>query len=70
MQGNSFISRFMLIFGIIMVVIYIFLGFSLIFMRIFSYIPKEIKFIFGFFFIVYGVFRAARIYFKYKDSRE
>jgi len=70
MSGNHFIAKFMFVFGILMVVLYLLLGFSLVFMNFFNYIPKEIKTIFGLFFVVYGLFRLVRIYYKYKDSKE
>jgi len=70
MSGNHFITKFMFVFGLLMVILYLLLGFSLVFMNYFNYIPKEIKTIFGLFFVVYGLFRLVRIYYKYKDSKE
>lgn len=70
MLANSFFSKFMLIFGVLMICLYIALGISLIFMTKFTYIPSEIRVIFGAFFIIYGIFRLVRFYYKYKGSKE
>ncbi len=60
----------MLYFGFVMVVIYLGLGITLMFFKVFTYIPKEIKSIFGFFFFVYGAFRLVRTWQQYKEMRE
>ena len=54
-------SKIMTVFGFIMVAVFFGIGITLAFFPVYSYMPREIKIIFGFFFIAYGFFRLARI---------
>ncbi len=54
-------SKIMIVFGFIMVAVFFGIGITLAFFPVYSYMPREIKIIFGFFFIAYGFFRLARI---------
>lgn len=68
MLPNTFFSKFMLLFAILMIAVYLFLGFSLIFMKVFTYMPKEIRTILGAVFVLYGIFRLVKVYSSYKNS--
>jgi cytochrome c biogenesis protein CcdA len=54
-------SKIMTIFGFIMVAVFFGIGITLAFFPVYTYLPREIRIIFGFFFIAYGFFRLARI---------
>lgn len=60
----------MIIFGFFMVVLYIGLGATLMFFPAFTYVPKEIRLIFGFFFLMYGAFRLVRLLQKLKELKD
>ncbi len=65
-------ARAMFIFGCLMIGVYIFAGIYLIYSDKFWYIPETMRVIFGIFLIVYGIFRAVRVYYKnkYQQSAE
>ena len=67
-SGGNWLGKFMIVFGFFMVALYVGLGATLMFFPAFSYIPKEIKTIFGFFFFVYGAFRFVRLMQKLKEN--
>lgn len=69
-MNKSFLAKFMFVFGIVMIAVYIGLGVSLIFFPIFMYIPQNMKTIFGIFFLAYGFFRLVRFYMKFKEKRD
>jgi len=62
-----FWSKAFKIFSIFVVFLYFVLGFFLLFFAVNYQIPKNIKIIFGLFFISYGAFRAVRLWNKYKN---
>lgn len=66
-SGGSWLEKFMIIFGFLMVILYIGIGATLMFFPVFTYAPKEIRVIFGFFFAIYGVFRLVRLLQKVKE---
>lgn len=68
-NGDSWFGKFMLYFGIVMVAIYIGLGVVLMFLPVFEYIPKNMRVIFGIFFLMYGLLRLTRIYQRLKNDR-
>ena len=51
----------MTIFGFFMVVVFLVLGIALTFFPVYTWIDKNMRTIFGFFFITYGIFRLARL---------
>ena len=67
-SGDSWLVRFMFYFGFVMAAIYIGLGIILLFIPVFLYIPKNIRIVFGLFFLMYGLFRLVRITQKSKKS--
>lgn len=70
MSRNSGID-FMTMFGFFMVLLYIGLGFYILFAPYFDAIqPQVVRLVFALFFIAYGVFRFVRIYFKVKNRRD
>ena len=69
-RGNKTLSITMIIFGFFMVAVFIFIGLVLLYSSYYSYIKKEVRFIFAFFFIVYGIFRLVRTALKLKEHRE
>jgi hypothetical protein len=70
LQDKSKFTKFMTVFGFFMAVIYIGLGITLLLSGYFAYIPKNIKFVFAFFFIAYGLFRFVRIWTKANEPNE
>ncbi|MFH0893005.1 MAG: hypothetical protein V2A54_01105 [Bacteroidota bacterium] len=64
------LHKFMAIFGLFMVGIYIFLGAVLLFTDYYAYFPEESRFAIGIFFMAYGLFRLVRVYFKYKQQKK
>ncbi len=70
LMHKKFNFDFMVIFGLIMVVMYIGLGIYLIVSKSFDYIPTTYKSVFAFFFIIYGVFRFVRIYPNLKNKND
>jgi hypothetical protein len=56
------------IFGLVVVVLLIFLGFSLIFSKYFQYIPSNLRFFIGVFVVSYGAFRLVNIILKFKNQ--
>jgi hypothetical protein len=66
-MNKKFFSKIMIYFGLAMVVIFLGLGITLMFLPYFPFIPKDLKTIMGFFFLVYGIFRLIRIIMELKD---
>ncbi|MCK9616277.1 MAG: hypothetical protein M0R21_00400 [Lentimicrobiaceae bacterium] len=62
------LGKMMQILGIVVVFLYLGIGTFLFFFAEKYNLPKNIKVIFGFFFIAYGLFRAARIWSKYREN--
>lgn len=58
------------IMGFFMAVLYIGIGLYLLFAPYFKYIPNTIRITFCVFFIMYGIFRFVRVYYKYKNDRD
>jgi uncharacterized membrane protein len=56
------------IFGIIVVVLFLILGGLVIFSRMFDYIPKSYRVIFGTLIILYGAFRLVLLYNKSRNE--
>lgn len=69
-MGKSFLSKFLFYFGVAMIAVYFIMGIAFIFFPVFAHIPKNVKIVFGIFFIVYGFFRLARLYLKIKDQKK
>ncbi|MFA6924092.1 MAG: hypothetical protein WC223_07535 [Bacteroidales bacterium] len=69
-QGKKTLSISMIIFGFFMVAVFIFIGLVLLYSSYYLYIKKEVRVIFAFFFIVYGIFRLVRTIFKLKEHKE
>jgi len=57
------------IFGYCMAGIYVVLGILCMMLKNFDYWPKNIRMIFGMFFVAYGLFRFIRIYYKNKEEK-
>lgn len=70
LQNKSKFTRFMTVFGFFMAATYVGLGIVLLLTGFFPNIPKNIKFVFAFFFIAYGLFRFVRIWTKSNESNE
>ena len=70
LQNKSNFTKFMTIFGFFMAATYIGLGITLFLSNFFPDIPKNIKFVFAFFFIAYGLFRFARLWTKANEPNE
>ncbi|HRY31434.1 MAG TPA: hypothetical protein P5531_00530 [Bacteroidales bacterium] len=68
--GGSWMEKIMIIFGFVMVALYLVIGAILMFFRVFDYVPKEIRVIFGFFFTMYGVFRLVRLIQKVNELND
>jgi hypothetical protein len=60
----------MVIFGYVMAVVYIGLGCSLFFQKVFPGIPKNLKLTFALFFIAYGIFRLVKLRPKKSEINE
>jgi hypothetical protein len=56
------------IFGLLIVILLIILGFYIIFSKYFEYIPSNFRFVMGFFIIAYGAFRLVNIIVKSKKN--
>lgn len=61
MNNKERLAKFMMIFGFVMVAVYIGLGVMLFIPRFYPYVPANLKFAFGIFFIAYGIYRLVRI---------
>ena len=70
LQNKSRFTKFMTVFGFFMAATYVGLGIILLFSDYFSYISENIKFVFAFFFIAYGLFRFVRIWTKVNEPNE
>ena len=53
-----------------MVAVFLGLGITLMVFPVFNIPDKNIRLIFGFFFIVYGLFRLARLYQQIRENRK
>jgi len=70
MTGNrDLFSKIMLGFGFIMVAVFIGIGLSLIFLPKFNYLPLNMRYVVGLFFIAYGLFRIARIINQIREQK-
>ncbi len=67
MSNKARLAKFMIIFGYFMVAVYLGLGVLLFIPRFYPYIPSNIKFVFAFFFMAYGLFRLVRMISKKKE---
>jgi hypothetical protein len=61
MINKEWLAKFMVVFGYIMVAVYIGLGAMLFIPRFYPYVPANLKFAFAIFFIAYGAFRFVRM---------
>ena len=52
-----------------MVAVFLGIGITLAFFPVYSYMPKEIRVIFGFFFMAYGFFRLARLIQQIREQK-
>jgi len=66
--GNTMFEKIMLIFGFFMVGLYLLAGTLFVFFPVFTYLPKNVRTIFGAFFILYGIFRLVRLIQKVRDN--
>ena len=66
---KPFLAKFMIYFGFFMVVLYVGLGCFILYPSTLPDIPQNIKFVFGFFFIAYGIFRLVRSLMTLKNNR-
>ena len=69
-NNKKILNQAMIVFGFIMVAVYLLLGFVLIFGNYFKSIPQEYKTVFAFFFIAYGFFRLVRSVSKLKEHQD
>jgi uncharacterized membrane protein HdeD (DUF308 family) len=70
MPNRISFSKIMLYFGLLMILLYIVAGSVLIFAQVLPDSPKQFKVIFGIFFVLYGIFRFARVYPKLKNRNQ
>jgi len=70
MFDRAWFAKFMLIFGYLMVVVYIGMGILLFLPQVFPWVPGNVKFAFAVFFIAYGLFRLVRIVSGKRKSNE
>ena len=70
MFNKAFFSKFMMVFGYIMALVYIGLGVMLFIPRVYPNIPGALKFSFALFFIAYGLFRLVKIITKKSEPNE
>jgi uncharacterized membrane protein len=63
-------NKFARYFTLVVIVLYFFLGVYILVSPAFSYLTKEIKIIFSVFLFLYGGFRLARLWSKYRDRDE
>lgn len=68
MSTKVWLVNFMKIFGYVMVAVYIGLGIMLLLPRFYPYVPANLKFAFGIFFIAYGLFRLVRMLSKRRNT--
>lgn len=68
LKNGPNVSKFMVFFGYFMVAVYIGLGVLLVATKKYEYIPKNIKFAFAFFFIVYGLYRLVKMLSKNEET--
>ena len=67
--NKEIISKIFIGFNIFMIAIFFLVGFLFIYSPIYPFIPRNMKLIFGGFFIAYGVFRLARFLQHYKEQK-
>ncbi len=60
-RDKHLLSKIMFGFGFVMVAIFLGIGIALIFSPKFYYLPPNMRYVVGLFFIAYGLFRIARI---------
>lgn len=65
---NRLFGNIMQMLSFVVVFLYVGIGVFLLFFAYKYNLPKNIKFIFGIFFIAYGLFRAVRIWSKRRDD--
>jgi hypothetical protein len=70
MHSKGWLSRFMVVFGYLMALIYIGLGVALLLPKIYPYIPGVLKFSFALFFIAYGFFRLVKLITKKAEPND
>lgn len=63
-------QKFVKYFSLLVIALYFFLGVYILVSPAFSYLPKEIKIIFSVFLFLYGGFRLARLWTKYREDNE
>jgi uncharacterized membrane protein len=63
-------QKFVKYFSLLVIALYFFLGVYILVSPAFSYLPKEIKIIFSVFLFLYGGFRLARLWTKYREENE
>jgi hypothetical protein len=68
--NRIWLSKFMVLFGYLMAILYIGLGCALFIPWILPAIPKDLKLTFSFFFIAYGLFRLVKLRPKKTESNE
>ena len=68
MDKNLF-SKIRIGFGFVMVAIFIGIGIAIIFSSKFNYLPINMRYIVGIFFIAYGLFRIARIIHQIREQK-
>jgi hypothetical protein len=68
--NRVWLSKFMIVFGYLMAVVYIGLGCSFFFPKVFPAIPRNLKFVFALFFISYGLFRLVKMRPKKNEINE
>ena len=61
-------DRFLAIFGIIIVLLFVILGLIVIFSEMFEYIPKSYRVIIGIILILYGAYRTSLLINKFKNK--
>ncbi len=67
-KGRVFFSKFMIIFGYFMAIVYVGLGASLFLKQVFPGIPPNLKIAFSLFFIAYGIFRFVKMISKHQEN--
>jgi hypothetical protein len=66
MKFKNNIATYYWLFGVLVVILLITLGFVIIFSNYFEYIPSNFRFVIGFLIIAYGAFRLVNIIIKSK----
>jgi prolipoprotein diacylglyceryltransferase len=66
---RNLFSKIMIGFGFVMVAVFLGMGITLIYFPIFNIPNKNMRLVFGFFFIAYGLFRMARLYQQIRERK-